>query len=51
MTTDLVNRTPLTEPHKQLIRILAQVAIDNYLVEIESSDAVQSHDDLHEDQP
>ena len=50
MTTGLPCSTrKLTDAHKRLIEILARAAVDEFLSETESDEAVQKNDELHED--
>jgi hypothetical protein len=43
------NSTGLTSAHVALIRMLAAVAVEDYLCEIESDEAVQNNGEQHED--
>lgn len=42
--------TGLSEPHKQLIRLLAERAVEQYLAETEAGEATQTTDETHEGQ-
>jgi len=43
-TPHVPNASGLSEPHRQLIRVLAQAAVDNYLHEVEVAETAQHPD-------
>jgi len=47
MSADPVTRTRLTEPHRQLVRILAEAAVEDFLRE--TAEAAQLTDESRED--